>query len=56
VGVRGNHSDFSARDAKDQKDEEKKTEHVVKLVLPDAAHDEEQLDEHGTKGEDACGA
>ena len=53
-GVRGDHSDLSARDAKDEKDEEEEAEHVVKLVLPDAAHNEEKLDEHGAKGQDTC--
>ena len=53
---RGNYGDLSARDAKDQKDEKEEAKHVVKLVLPDAADDEEKLNENGAKGQYTCGA
>jgi hypothetical protein len=54
--LRGNYGDLGTSDAKDQKDEEEEAKHVVELVLPDAADDEEKLNENGAKGQDTCGA
>lgn len=54
-GLRGDDGNLSAGDAKDQKHEEEKAEHVVELVLPDAADDEKKLNENGAKRQNTCG-
>ena len=45
--------DGGARDDHDAIAEEKKAEHVVDAVEPQAVHDEIELDEDGAKGEEA---
>jgi hypothetical protein len=49
TSLRGDNCDLGAGDAEDQKDKQEKAEHVVELVLPDAADNEEKLNENGTK-------
>ena len=48
-------NDSNLRDGNDQnqKYEEQETEHVIKLILPNCCENEEQFDEHGTKGKDS---
>ena len=46
--------DLRTGDGEDDEHEEEEAEQVVELVLVDGGEDEEELDEAGTKGEDAC--
>mmetsp|Transcript_22107 Transcript_22107/g.36792 ORF Transcript_22107/g.36792 Transcript_22107/m.36792 type:complete len:671 (+) Transcript_22107:104-2116(+) len=45
--------DFRAGERQDQQHRHQEPEHVVDLVQPQGGHDEEELDAHGPKGEDA---
>ena len=51
----GHHyGNLRAGDDEDDKDEEEEAKEVVELVLPDGRQDEEQLNKHSSKREDAC--
>ena len=51
----GHHyGNLGAGDDEDDKDEEEEAKEVVELVLPDGRQDEEQLNKHSSKWEDAC--
>ena len=50
----GHHyGNLGAGDDEDDKDEEEEAKEVVELVLPDGRQDEEQLNKHSSKREDA---
>jgi len=53
VEVAQKHRELSARHHQNQKDQERKSEHVVVLIHPDAAHDEEELHEGCSEGQDS---
>ena len=51
----GHHyGNLGAGDDEDDKDEEEEAKKVVEQVLPDGRQDEEQLNKHSSKREDAC--
>ena len=51
----GHHyGNLRAGNDEDDKDEEEEAKEVVELVLPDGRQDEEQLNKHSSKREDAC--